>query len=54
MPESNCAAYTATTEFDIYEILTAEFGDTAADTIVYSYLFRLGKLVFLLCTHKIP
>lgn len=37
------SAYAAAVELDIYEILTVEFGDSAADTIVYSYLFRLGE-----------
>ncbi|KAL7422401.1 hypothetical protein Q5752_003047 [Cryptotrichosporon argae] len=31
------------TERDVYEILRGEFGDDAADTIVYSYLFRIAN-----------
>lgn len=32
---------------EIYDILLGEFGDSASDTIVYSYIFRLGELTIM-------
>lgn len=34
--------YTRDTGLEIYDVLVEQFGDKAASTIVYTYVFRLG------------